>query len=86
MATTSASVGKTLMHPAAKPLVFVVCLLPFAWLLYAAGPGGQVDRAGRCRIECIGEGDAAELDCTVRGKSLQFDEPSGSGRDTGKCR
>ncbi len=36
MATASASVGKALMHPAAKPLVFVACLLPFAWLLYAA--------------------------------------------------
>ena len=36
MATNSASVGKALMHPTAKPLVFVVCLLPFAWLLYAA--------------------------------------------------
>ncbi len=36
MATASASVGQALMHPAAKPLVFGVCLLPFAWLLYAA--------------------------------------------------
>ncbi len=25
-----------LLHPAAKPLLFVACLLPFAWLLYAA--------------------------------------------------
>jgi sulfoxide reductase heme-binding subunit YedZ len=25
-----------LLHPAAKPLLFAVCLLPFAWLLYAA--------------------------------------------------
>ena len=25
-----------LLHPAAKPLVFAVALLPFAWLLYAA--------------------------------------------------
>ena len=25
-----------LLHPAAKPLVFVLCLLPFAWLFYAA--------------------------------------------------
>ena len=25
-----------LMHPAAKPAVFVMCLLPFAWLLYGA--------------------------------------------------
>ena len=24
------------LHPAAKPLLFAVCLLPFAWLLYAA--------------------------------------------------
>jgi len=28
--------AKALLHPAAKPLVFVVSLLPFAWLLYAA--------------------------------------------------
>ena len=27
---------KLLLHPAAKPLVFVVCLLPFAWLFYSA--------------------------------------------------
>jgi sulfoxide reductase heme-binding subunit YedZ len=26
--------NKLLMHPAAKPLVFLLCLLPFAWLLY----------------------------------------------------
>ena len=25
-----------LLHPAAKPLLFAACLLPFAWLLYAA--------------------------------------------------
>jgi len=25
-----------LLHPAAKPLLFVACLLPFAWLVYAA--------------------------------------------------
>ena len=25
-----------LMHPAAKPVVFALCLLPFAWLLYSA--------------------------------------------------
>ena len=27
---------KLLMHPAAKPLVFLLCLLPFVWLLYGA--------------------------------------------------
>jgi methionine sulfoxide reductase heme-binding subunit len=25
-----------LLHPAAKPMVFALCLLPFAWLVYAA--------------------------------------------------
>jgi sulfoxide reductase heme-binding subunit YedZ len=28
--------GRALMHPGAKPLVFLVSLLPFAWLLYGA--------------------------------------------------
>lgn len=28
--------NKLLLHPAAKPLVFVLCLLPFAWLFYGA--------------------------------------------------
>lgn len=27
---------KLLLHPAAKPLLLAVCLLPFAWLFYAA--------------------------------------------------
>ena len=27
---------KLLMHPAAKPVLFMVCLLPFAWLFYCA--------------------------------------------------
>jgi len=27
---------KLLLHPAAKPVVFVLCLLPLAWLVYAA--------------------------------------------------
>ena len=28
--------NKLLLHPAAKPLLFLVCLLPFAWLVYGA--------------------------------------------------
>jgi sulfoxide reductase heme-binding subunit YedZ len=28
--------GKGLLHPAAKPLLFLLCLLPFAWLFYGA--------------------------------------------------
>lgn len=27
---------KALLHPAAKPILFMACLLPFAWLLYSA--------------------------------------------------
>jgi sulfoxide reductase heme-binding subunit YedZ len=35
-ATPSMRLGRALMHPAAKPLVFFAALLPFAWLLYGA--------------------------------------------------
>lgn len=34
--------SRTLLHPAAKPLVFVLALLPFAWLVY----GVFADRLG----------------------------------------
>jgi sulfoxide reductase heme-binding subunit YedZ len=27
---------KTLLHPAAKPVLFAICMLPFAWLVYRA--------------------------------------------------
>jgi methionine sulfoxide reductase heme-binding subunit len=30
------SFKKALLHPAAKPLLFTLCLLPFAWLMFAA--------------------------------------------------
>ena len=36
MAVAANPVGKALLHPAAKPLLFAVCLLPFAWLFYGA--------------------------------------------------
>ncbi len=32
----AASLSKALMHPATKPVVFVLSLLPFAWLFYGA--------------------------------------------------
>src|SRR6476659_5610114 len=32
--------NKLLMHPAAKPVVFALCLLPFAWLFYGALTNG----------------------------------------------
>jgi len=31
-----ATAARGLLHPAAKPLLFAICLLPFAWLLFAA--------------------------------------------------
>ncbi|OYY51095.1 MAG: sulfoxide reductase heme-binding subunit YedZ, partial [Polaromonas sp. 39-63-203] len=31
-----AALQKLLLHPAAKPVVFILCLLPFAWLFYGA--------------------------------------------------
>ena len=31
-----AALSRALLHPAAKPVLFVLCLLPFAWLLYGA--------------------------------------------------
>src|SRR5438445_12514624 len=34
--TTDVRVSKALLHPAAKPTLFAICLVPFAWLLYGA--------------------------------------------------
>jgi sulfoxide reductase heme-binding subunit YedZ len=33
-------VNKLLMHPAVKPVLFVLCLLPFAWMVYGAFTNG----------------------------------------------
>ncbi|MDM0114450.1 protein-methionine-sulfoxide reductase heme-binding subunit MsrQ [Variovorax sp. J22R133] len=32
--------NKLLMHPAVKPVLFVLCLLPFAWMVYGAFTNG----------------------------------------------
>jgi len=32
--------NKLLMHPAVKPVLFVLCLLPFAWMVYGAFTDG----------------------------------------------
>ena len=34
--TIRTTIGRALLHPAAKPLVFALALLPFSWLLYGA--------------------------------------------------
>lgn len=36
MATLKAAMQKLLLHPSAKPVLFIACLLPFAWLFYGA--------------------------------------------------
>jgi len=40
---------KLLLHPAAKPAVFTICLLPFAWLVY----GVLADRLGPNPAEAL---------------------------------
>ncbi|SDP59861.1 sulfoxide reductase heme-binding subunit YedZ [Rhodoferax sp. OV413] len=35
-----ATLSKALLHPAAKPLLFAACLLPFIWLVYGAFTDG----------------------------------------------
>ena len=41
--------ARVLLHPAAKPVVFVAALLPFAWLVYAAA----ADRLGANPAEAL---------------------------------
>ena len=36
MALAKAAIQKALLHPIAKPVLFVACLLPFCWLFYGA--------------------------------------------------
>lgn len=43
------AVGRALLHPAAKPLLFVLCLLPLAWLVY----GAAADRLGANPAEAL---------------------------------
>ena len=44
-----AAADRTLRHPAAKPLLFALCLLPLAWLVYAAA----FDRLGANPAEAL---------------------------------
>ena len=38
--SSALALNKWLMHPAVKPLVFLLCLLPFAWLVFGAFTDG----------------------------------------------
>jgi methionine sulfoxide reductase heme-binding subunit len=42
-------ITKALLHPAAKPVLFMLCLLPFAWLVY----GAFADRLGANPAEAL---------------------------------
>ncbi|MDE2413667.1 MAG: sulfoxide reductase heme-binding subunit YedZ [Comamonadaceae bacterium] len=48
-AAPRALLGRALLHPAAKPLLFVLCLLPLAWLVY----GAALDRLGANPAEAL---------------------------------
>ena len=43
------------MHPAAKPVVFVLCLLPFAWLFYGALTDGLGANPAEYLIRATGD-------------------------------
>jgi sulfoxide reductase heme-binding subunit YedZ len=53
------NLGRALLHPAAKPVVFVLSLLPFAWLVY----GAFADRLGANPAEYL---ERATGDWTLR--------------------
>jgi methionine sulfoxide reductase heme-binding subunit len=44
-----------LLHPAAKPLLFAVCLLPFAWLVYGAAAGALGANPAEALIRSTGD-------------------------------
>ena len=46
---------KILLHPAAKPLVFVLCLLPLAWLVYAASFNAPGAKPAEALIRATGD-------------------------------
>jgi sulfoxide reductase heme-binding subunit YedZ len=49
------SAAKVLMHPAAKPVVFVAALLPFAWLVWGAFTDGLGANPAEHLIRATGE-------------------------------
>ena len=47
--------NKLLLHPAAKPVVFLLCLLPFAWLAYGAFTDGLGANPAEYLIRATGD-------------------------------
>ena len=51
----AATVNKLLLHPAAKPIVFLACLAPFAWLVYGAFTDGLGPNPAEYLIRSAGD-------------------------------
>jgi sulfoxide reductase heme-binding subunit YedZ len=49
------ALARALLHPAAKPLVFVAALLPFAWLFYAAATDNLGANPAEALIRATGD-------------------------------
>ena len=51
----AATVNKLLLHPAAKPIVFLACLAPFAWLVFGAFTDGLGPNPAEYLIRSAGD-------------------------------
>jgi sulfoxide reductase heme-binding subunit YedZ len=51
----SATLNKLLLHPAAKPIVFLACLAPFAWLVFGAFTDGLGPNPAEYLIRSAGD-------------------------------
>ena len=50
-----AALGRGLVHPAAKPLVWLLCLLPLAWLVYGAASNNLGANPAEALIRATGD-------------------------------
>ncbi len=52
---TASSINKLLLHPAIKPLLFLLCLLPIMWLVYRVSTNGAGANPQEYLIRATGE-------------------------------
>ena len=50
-----AALGRWLLHPVAKPLVWVLCLLPLAWLIYGAASNNLGANPAEALVRATGD-------------------------------
>ena len=50
-----AALGRWLLHPAAKPLVWLLCLLPLAWLVYGAASNNLGANPAEALVRATGD-------------------------------